>query len=79
MNIGSTGNDLDGLCTCIYLTDNQLIRIGMLLYFKNLTDNNFFKVLIPSCKTFNLGTCKSHGISVFLISDIKVRHIIFYP
>ena len=79
--------DIGGACDNLHrlfrshvdLANHQFICIRMALDLKNLSDNDFFQVLIQTCITFYLCSCERHGIRVFLGRDIQIRDICFYP
>ncbi len=79
--------DIGGACDNLHrlslshvnLAYHKFICIRMALNLKNLSDNDFFQVLIQTCITFYLCSCERHGIRVFLGRDIQIRDICFYP
>ena len=55
-HVRRSGNDLDFCRTDIDLADHKLIRIGVLLDFLYLTDDNLLKILIHIRISFYLRT-----------------------
>ena len=52
--VRSTCNNLYGLCSYIYLTDDQFICVRMFLNFLNLSYYDLIQISIQLCKTFYL-------------------------
>jgi len=77
--VRSTCNNLYGLCSYIYLTDDQFICVRMFLNFLNLSYYDLIQISIQLCKTFYFCSGKSHCICIFLRCYVKIRNIRFNP
>ena len=77
--IGSAGDNLNRLCSHIYLADNQLVRVRMFLNLFNLSNDNLIQIRVQLLKAFHLGSGQGHGIRIFLGRHIQIRHIHFNP
>ena len=78
-DIRSARNDLDRFAADIYLTDDQLVGIRMLLYFLDLTDHDLFQISIQSFIGFHLGSRQCHDIRIFLIRTGQFGYICLNP
>ena len=77
--IRCTCYDLNGFCSDIYLTDNQLVSIRMLLDLINLSDYDLVQICIHLFKSFYFCSGQCHCIGIFLCCHVKIRNICFYP
>ena len=73
------GDNLDGLCSDIHLTDHQFVRIRMGRNLPDLSDYNFVQVLVQHCKSLAFGSGQRHRVHIFLRVFVKSRHIFLYP
>ena len=78
--IGGTCHDLCHLTVSdIYLADDQLVCVRMLLDFFNLTNHDLVQITVCRLKSLNLCSGQSHGIRKLLCRHIQIRYICFYP
>ena len=79
LHVGRACDDLNHFAADIHLTDNQLIRIGMLLNFLNLAHDDFLQIFVQSGIALHLRPRKGHRVHILLIRAGKFRHICFNP
>ena len=78
-HIRSSRDNLDRLCPDVHLTDDQLVRIRMLLNFIDLADHDLVKIRIQLFISLYLCSGKRHRIRVLLRCHVEIRNICFYP
>ena len=78
-HIGGSGDDLDSLLTHIYLTDDELVRIGVLFDTEDLTRHYLREVLVQTPVLLYLCSGQRHSVSILLRRDIKLRNICLQP
>ena len=72
-------NYLQSFTAHIYLTDHQLVGIGMSFYLFYLSHHYLFQVFIHPVIAFTFGSGQCHPVHEFLISAIKIGDIGFKP
>ena len=78
-DIGRSGHDLYRFGSNVYLAYDQLVRIRMLLNLFNLSDHDFFQMLIQTLIILHFCSGQCHRVGIFLRRYIKIRHIHFNP
>ena len=79
MDVGSAGDDLEGLISHVHLADHQLVCVGMAVDGKDLAYYDLFKIFVKTLEAFYLCSGQGHGVGVFLGGHVQVWNICFYP
>lgn len=54
MDVGSAGDDLEGLISHVHLADHQLVCVGMAVDGKDLAYYDLFKIFVKTLESFYL-------------------------
>ncbi len=78
-HVGGSGDNLDSLLAYIDLTDDELVRIGMLFDTEDLTRHYLREIPVKTPVLLYLGSGQRHSVSILLRRDIKLRNICLQP